>query len=44
MTCVKACPNESVGFFLRPPAYDIATGEHEASLPEVFLLFLLLGE
>jgi polyferredoxin len=43
MTCVKACPTTSVGFFLRPPAYDIASGKHEGSLWEVMLLFLLLG-
>ena len=41
--CIKACPNESVGLFLRPPAFDISSGSHEASLPEVFLLFLLMG-
>ena len=42
MTCLKACPERSVEFNLRPPGIDLWT-THKATAAEVALLFLLFG-
>ncbi|KAG2494517.1 hypothetical protein HYH03_007284 [Edaphochlamys debaryana] len=42
MGCLKACPNGSVEFRLRPPGSDLWSG-HTASPYEVALMFMLLG-
>ncbi|MBI4780466.1 MAG: sigma 54-interacting transcriptional regulator [Oscillatoriophycideae cyanobacterium NC_groundwater_1537_Pr4_S-0.65um_50_18] len=42
MTCLKACPHRSVELNLRPPGIELWT-THTPALPEVALLFLLLG-
>ncbi len=42
MTCLKACPHESVALNLRPPGIELWTS-HRATGYEVALLLLLLG-
>jgi polyferredoxin len=42
MTCLKACPHDSVQLRLRPPGLDLWSG-HAATAGEVCLMFLLLG-
>jgi transcriptional regulator with AAA-type ATPase domain/NAD-dependent dihydropyrimidine dehydrogenase PreA subunit len=42
MTCLKACPHQSIALNLRPPGIELWTG-HTASGYEVALLLLLLG-
>lgn len=42
MTCLKACPHQSVEFNLRPPGIELWTS-HQPHFYEVALLFLLLG-
>ena len=42
MTCLKACPHQSIGLNLRPPGIELWT-THSASSYEVALLLLLLG-
>ncbi|MEO0645834.1 MAG: cyclic nucleotide-binding domain-containing protein [Cyanobacteria bacterium J06650_10] len=42
MTCLKACPHQSVALNLRPPGIELWT-THSSSAYEVALLLLLLG-
>jgi len=42
MTCLKACPHQSISLNLRPPGIELWTA-HDASSYEVALLLLLLG-
>ncbi|MEM6452345.1 MAG: sigma 54-interacting transcriptional regulator [Cyanobacteria bacterium P01_D01_bin.105] len=42
MTCLKACPHQSISLNLRPPGIELWT-THNASSYEVALLLLLLG-
>lgn len=42
MTCLKACPHQSVELNLRPPGIALWTG-HDGSYYEIALLLLLLG-
>lgn len=42
-SCAAACPHSSVEFKLRPLAADLWSFAHEESVPELLLMFLLLG-
>lgn len=43
MECLKACPHSSVEFRLRVPGGDLWNGTHTPSVPESWLMFMLLG-